>query len=497
MKNFLILLISILLFVQICYSQNYWQQTSLTNTEIWSLASNSNGHIFAGLTFNRGIKRTTDNGQTWTQVLNLLPSPPNKWIYSIAINQKGYVFAAVESYGGVVRSTNNGVNWTLSNFSSYNINSIATNSYGYIFAGGDGIYRSTDNGDSWIQFNLSNLGVWSLAINQNNNYIYAGMSDGSIYRSTNNGNNWTPMYTIINSYARCLTESPNGYIYAGCQNNTKIYRSTNDGIIWTEVLSNGNDYFVSTLKSNQLNHIYAGTSNGGVYCSTDNGNSWIQVNSGLNDMNVRALTVDAYGFVYAGSYAGVARSTVSTTPSININLSILDEGKYNNLFDLLTQRDTIIAYLRSSAIPYNIIDSSKGVIDSLSFSQIFSFYNSPSGIYYISVINKQCIETWSKNGGESLTINDVPIHYNFTSAATQAYGNNLKLKGSKYCMYSGDVNQDRYITLFDVIPIYNDATNFITGRYLSTDLNGDSIVDLTDVTLCYNNSTNFIEVMSP
>jgi len=73
----------------------------------------------------------------------------------------------------------------------------------------------------------------------------------------------------------------------------------------------------------------------------------------------------------------------------------------------------------------------------------------------------------------------------------------LKLKGSKYCIYSSDVNQDGYITLFDVIPVYNDATNFVTGRFIITDLTGDNIVDLTDVTIGYNNSANFVSKITP
>ncbi|MBK8551268.1 MAG: hypothetical protein IPL53_09495 [Ignavibacteria bacterium] len=48
-----------------------------------------------------------------------------------------------------------------------------------------------------------------------------------------------------------------------------------------------------------------------------------------------------------------------------------------------------------------------------------------------------------------------------------------------------------------MIPIYNDAANFISGNYLATDLTGDRIVDLTDVTLGYNNSTNFIRIWRP
>ena len=73
----------------------------------------------------------------------------------------------------------------------------------------------------------------------------------------------------------------------------------------------------------------------------------------------------------------------------------------------------------------------------------------------------------------------------------------LKLKGSKYCIYSSDVNQDGFITLFDVIPIYNDASNFVLGRNLATDLTGDNIIDLTDVTFGYNNSASFISKITP
>lgn len=186
-----------------------------------------------------------------------------------------------------------------------------------------------------------------------------------------------------------------------------------------------------------------------------------------------------------------------TATVININLTVLSEGKYNNTFNLLSQRDSITAYLRNSNAPYNIIDSAKGVLDTLNFTGLFSFYNSPNGTYYISVKNKQLLETWSKTGGESLINNGVPVNYNFTSAVTQAYGSNLRLKGSKYCIYSGDINQDGFITLFDFLPIYNGASVFSTGYNLTTDLTGDSVVDLTDVTMCYNNSNNFIRVRRP
>jgi len=182
---------------------------------------------------------------------------------------------------------------------------------------------------------------------------------------------------------------------------------------------------------------------------------------------------------------------------LKIKLTTLFEGKYNATFELMSKRDTVSIYLRTVISPYTIIDSAKGVIDSLSFSNLFSFTNALSGYYYIVIKHKQCLETWSKSGGEYLIGGNEVYNFDFSTANTQAYGNNLILKGSKYCLYNGDVNQDGHITLFDVIPIYNDAINFVTGRYIITDLTGDNIVDLTDVTLCYNNSSNFVRIRRP
>ncbi len=187
----------------------------------------------------------------------------------------------------------------------------------------------------------------------------------------------------------------------------------------------------------------------------------------------------------------------TTVPPLYLNATLLFEGMYSPAFNQLIRKDSVISYLHQSVPPFAVIDSANSRIDSISFSGLFKFYNAVTGAYYISVKHLNSIETWSKAGGEYF-VNDGTIYtYDFTIASSQAFGNNLKSKGTKYCLFSGDVNQDGFIDLFDVVPIYNDATNFISGNYLATDLTGDGIVDLTDVTLCYNNSTNFIRIMRP
>jgi len=181
---------------------------------------------------------------------------------------------------------------------------------------------------------------------------------------------------------------------------------------------------------------------------------------------------------------------------IRVNLTALFEGRYNSTLNLMTKRDSVKVYLRNAASPFQIMDSARGAIDSVNFSNIFSFLKAPSGYYYIVIKHNQCIETWSKAGGEYLT-NDYSIYnYDLTSASSQAYLDNLKLKGSKYCLYGGDVDQNGFINLTDALSIYNGAYNFVYGNDIN-DLTGDGFVDLHDMLIASSNKNSFIRVRTP
>ena len=86
-----------------------------------------------------------------------------------------------------------------------------------------------------------------------------------------------------------------------------------------------------------------------------------------------------------------------------------------------------------------------------------------------------------------------------TDISSKAFGNNLIQVGSSprvFAVYSGDVNNDSYIELSDVLYINNDAINFVTGYELS-DVNGDNISDAADVLIAYNNSGLFVAAVTP
>ncbi|MDQ3020815.1 MAG: right-handed parallel beta-helix repeat-containing protein [Bacteroidota bacterium] len=183
--------------------------------------------------------------------------------------------------------------------------------------------------------------------------------------------------------------------------------------------------------------------------------------------------------------------------SIKVNISLLMEGMYDPSLNILARKDSVTVYLYEAVSPFQLRDSAKAEIDSITFTGTFSFTNAPSSLYYFVADHFNCINTWSKSGGESLSANGLITNYDFTSSASQAFGNNLVLKGSKYCMYSGDVNKSGIVDLGDLREIDNDAFNLLTGLKLPSDLNGDNFVYLNDLSIGDNNSFNFVAVIKP
>ena len=175
-----------------------------------------------------------------------------------------------------------------------------------------------------------------------------------------------------------------------------------------------------------------------------------------------------------------------------LNLTLLAEGLYDAGSNSMIS-DTVCVYLRKSVSPFGVVDSAKGKLNS-SGAATFTFNNAISGnSFYIQISHRNALETWSKT---VQTFGTSALTYNFTTDSAKAYGNNLKKKGVRWTIYSGDVIKNGVIELADVLQIYNDASNFATG-YINTDLNGDNAIDLDDILTAFNNSANFVSVSKP
>ena len=155
--------------------------------------------------------------------------------------------------------------------------------------------------------------------------------------------------------------------------------------------------------------------------------------------------------------------------------------------------DTVTTELHNSGSPYALVESKKGVL-STGGAGTFNFSTAVNGTpYYIAVKHRNGVETWSA-AGNSFTTGD--LSYNFTTAQSQAYSNNLVQIGSKWCIFNGDVNQDGIVDSGDLGVVDNDNANYVAG-YTSTDVNGDNIVDSGDLGIVDNNNANYVGKIIP
>ena len=113
--------------------------------------------------------------------------------------------------------------------------------------------------------------------------------------------------------------------------------------------------------------------------------------------------------------------------------------------------------------------------------------------YYLKINHRNTVETWS-----ALPVRlDSTIVYDFTSGASQSYGENMAdLGDGNWGFYTGDMNQDQSIDIFDFSKYDYDVSQFAFGYY-DTDLNGDGSVDIFDFPVFDQNCAGFIFSMHP
>ncbi|MFA7361279.1 MAG: lamin tail domain-containing protein [Candidatus Kapaibacterium sp.] len=136
--------------------------------------------------------------------------------------------------------------------------------------------------------------------------------------------------------------------------------------------------------------------------------------------------------------------------------------------------------LRNSSMPYSLADSKLIVQNETGLGTAVFNNIDASKAYYIVIRYENGLETWSAQ--PQFFVNG-QMSYDFTSAQTQAFGNNMVNVNGKWCVISGDIDQDGKINAMDRGICWNDrGTN---DEY--SDLNHDGVVnDLDRVILVKN-----------
>jgi hypothetical protein len=356
--------------------------------------------------------------------------------------------------------------------------------------------KSTDFGSNWTTI-ASNFGPNSapcdIEVFPDTSIILIGDNGTGIFKSTNYGVTWTQKYVTSGEIPTISVD----FINPGVAWATKwgggggFLKSTDYGETWVAQ---------STFTSINMWGVHVQPTDGniilvnsystapGSWRSTNGGVSWLPIS--IPSTGYQVVSVDSMNQFAAQGNGFYKLESPFFSPMQLSSLNVLVEGLYNGVS---MTPDTVTVQLRGTSLPYSVIDQAKILLDNNGHGSA-NFFTAANGIpYYLVVKHRNGLETWSASP-QSFSSN--ALSYDFTSASNKAYGNNLKLIGSKWCIYSGDVNQDGFINSSDVNSVYTSNVIGITG-YNATDLTGDSFTEIADLNIVYTNSASGIQVNRP
>ncbi len=193
---------------------------------------------------------------------------------------------------------------------------------------------------------------------------------------------------------------------------------------------------------------------------------------------------------YATDHLPVVASFNFPASLKSLQLKLYIEGRFNGTSMI---PDTTIVELRSSSNPFNLIEQKLVLIDSQGNTTV-TFNNVTNDTpYYLVIKHRNSLETWS-----SSPINfqsDFAI-YDFTTSSSKAFGNNLKAINGYWCIITGDVNQDGFIEVNDLVSVFTNSVLNI-GGYVNTDLTGDLITNQSDVNIVLQNNISGYSIKKP
>jgi len=218
---------------------------------------------------------------------------------------------------------------------------------------------------------------------------------------------------------------------------------------------------------------------GGLFYSAGTTNAWHIASWNEITPVFKTLTVTAF---LEGLYAGAGLMN----PAMDGNTGLPQYGP--DIADLVTLE-------LHNDVTYETIEYTSGLVD-LSTSGNIAISTIPdvlSGSYYITIKHRNSIETTT---AAPVSFAGSTINYDFSIAAAQAFGNNMKLMGSVFAIWGADVNQDGLVDSGDMNPIEN-ASVILTAGYVVEDVNGDGLVDSSDMNIVENNSIAIVTAITP
>jgi photosystem II stability/assembly factor-like uncharacterized protein len=306
--------------------------------------------IWSGTQNQKGIYKSYDCGETWTEKVNgiiegeeisfrgFAVHPHNSDIIlasaEISTFQTGYNYNLTK--GKIYKSVNGGESWypvwegnNLARVLIYDYQNpdIVYCSTGIFdreainfdmvnkVQGGEGILKSNDGGESWFNCNngINNLYIGFMEMDPNNpNIVYAASGspsleqigiEGEVYKTIDGGNHWGKILGNCSYFSIVtISKSDPNIIYAG--NDYAMFKSKNGGSTWDKFNNQPGDYsygppgisagipISAVVAPDNPDVLFINSYQGGNFKSEDGARTWINASKGYSGADLRDIVVD-------------------------------------------------------------------------------------------------------------------------------------------------------------------------------------------------------------
>jgi len=276
---------------------NLWERIrSVRGEQPRSVETGAPGTIYLGTDGSQGdgFQRSTDDGQSWQTLTNVLSY---EIVHGLTVSADYTKLYACTYGSGLFRSTDNGTSFTpVTSLPTSYPTFVTITPSGHLFVGAElgtvNLFFSADAGVSWQPRDAGlPADVVGLALDPTNSTLYAASGAG-IHRSTDNGLNWTSMGAPAGAYSDVAVRGGRVYgaHFANVISGGRVYYSDDQGASWTQDAGLPGQSVMRFLNTPEW--LYLGVTGPGPYRRGDTGSSWERKAEGMTNVFVTDIEPD-------------------------------------------------------------------------------------------------------------------------------------------------------------------------------------------------------------